>query len=175
MCNLLPFGSVWISVIAFGLVYCNAVTLDWFDMCTFWTLCTMFVNWICPGKSLKTSFVSPGKPWNLVFASPGKSWKTVFYCLYEPCLDRRRFLSTTVQYLQTKLPLTNGTLRDLQCLQPTARSMPESESCIQLRLAKKLPQVILQDEVSVVTDEWKVYSVDDIPRSWYCVISDVAL
>jgi len=31
-------------------------------------------------------------------------------------LDIRKFLSTTVQYLQTKLPLTNGTLRDLQCL-----------------------------------------------------------
>jgi len=97
-------------------------------------------------------------------------------------LDIRKFLSTTVQYLQTKLPLTNGTLRDLQCLQPTARSTPVSESCIR-RLAKKLPQVILEDEVSVVTDEWKVYSVDDIPRSWYCVedstedvvISDVAL
>ena len=43
-----------------------------------------------------------------------------------------------------------------------------SESCIR-RLAKKLPQVISQDEVSVVTDEWKVYSVDNIPRSWYCV------
>jgi len=83
-------------------------------------------------------------------------------------LDMRKFLSTTVQYLQTKLPLTNGTLRDLQCLQPTARSKPESEVFIR-RLARKLPQVISQEEVSAVTDEWKVYSVDDIPRSWYCV------
>ena len=38
--------------------------------------------------------------------------------------------------------------------QPTARSTPESESCIR-RLAKKLPQVISQDEVSVVTDNGK--------------------
>ena len=83
-------------------------------------------------------------------------------------LDIRKFLSTTVQYLQTKLPLTNRTLRDLQCLQPAARSKPESESCIR-SLAKKLPQVILQHEVSAVTDEWKVYSVDDIPRTWHCV------
>jgi len=35
----------------------------------------MFVNWICPGKSLKTRSVSPSKPWNLVFESPGKSWR----------------------------------------------------------------------------------------------------
>ena len=85
MCNLLPFGSVWISVIAFGLVYCNAVTLITDLICAlFGPYASMFVNRIYPGKSLKTSFVSPGKPWNLVFASPGKSWKTVLYCLYEP-------------------------------------------------------------------------------------------
>ena len=83
-------------------------------------------------------------------------------------LDIRKFLSTAVQYLQTKLPLTNDTLRNLQCLQPTARSKPESETFIR-RLATKLRQVISQEEVSVVTDEWKLYSVDDIPRSWYCV------
>jgi len=153
-------------------------------MCTFWTLCSHVCELNLFWKVVENAFVSLGKPWNLVFASPGKFWKTVFYSLYEPCLDIRKFLLTTVQYLQTKLPLTNGTLRHLQCLQPTAciTSMPESESCIQ-RLAKKLPQVILQDEVSVVTDEWKVYSVDNIPKSWYCVedstenvvISDVAL
>ena len=83
-------------------------------------------------------------------------------------LDIRQLLSTAVQYLQTKLPLKNATLRDLQCLQPTARSKPESEVFIR-RLARKLPQVISPEEVSAVTDEWKVYSVDDIPRSWYCV------
>jgi len=37
----------------------------------------------------------------------------------------RKFLLTTVQYLQTKLPLTNSTLCHLQRLQPTARSKPE--------------------------------------------------
>jgi len=84
VCNLLPFGSVLISVIAFGLVYCNAVTLIT-DLiyALIGPYAAMFVSRIYPGKSLKTSFVSPGKPWNLVFASPGKSWKTVFYCLYE--------------------------------------------------------------------------------------------
>jgi len=41
----------------------------------------MFVNGMCPGKSLKTSLLSAGKPWNLVFAIPGKSWKMGFECL----------------------------------------------------------------------------------------------
>jgi len=35
----------------------------------------MFVNGMCPAKSLKTSLLSPGKPRNLVFAIPGKSWR----------------------------------------------------------------------------------------------------
>jgi len=83
-------------------------------------------------------------------------------------LDMRKFLLTTVQYLQTKLPLTNSTLHDLQCIQPTARNKPESEFTIR-RIARKLPHVILPEEVSAVTDKWKAYSVDDIPRSWYCV------
>ena len=52
-------------------------------------------------------------------------------------LDIRKFLSTAFQYLLTKLPLTNGILRNLQFLQPTVRSTPESEICIR-RLAKKL-------------------------------------
>jgi len=85
VCNLLPFGSVWISIIAFGLVYCNAVTLITDLICAlFGPYAAMFANRIYPGKSLKTSFLSPGKPWNLVFASPGKSWKTVFYVCTNP-------------------------------------------------------------------------------------------
>ena len=83
--QFVTFGAVRISVIAFGHVYCNAVTLITDLICAlFGPYAAMFVNRIYPGRSLKGSFVSPGKPWNLVFASPGKSWKTVFYCLYEP-------------------------------------------------------------------------------------------
>jgi len=78
MCNLFPFRPVLISVIAFGLVYCNAVTLITDLICAlFGPYAATIVNWIYPGKSLKTSFVSPGKPWNLVFASPGKQYFTV--------------------------------------------------------------------------------------------------
>jgi len=51
------------TVIAFGLVYCNAVTLITDLISTFFgPYAAMFVNRIYPGKSLKTIFVSPGKP-----------------------------------------------------------------------------------------------------------------
>ena len=61
--------------IAFGLVYCNAVTprTVWYVyFTTFWPHATMFVNGVYLGKSLKTHFLSPGKPSNLV-----KYWKVL--------------------------------------------------------------------------------------------------
>jgi len=47
--------------------------------------------------------------------------------------------------------------------QPTARSTPECESCIR-KLAKKLPRVISQDEVSVVTDNGKYTVLTTFPE-----------
>ena len=50
-----------VCFIAFGLVYCNAVTLITDLICAlFGRYAAVFVNQIYPGKSLKTSFVSPG-------------------------------------------------------------------------------------------------------------------
>jgi len=69
------------TVIALGLVYCNAITPITDFMCAlFGPYAAMFVNRIYPGKSLNTSFVSPGKPWNLslqVLEIPGKQYFTV--------------------------------------------------------------------------------------------------
>ena len=62
---------VWISVIAFGLVYCNAVTLITDFICAlFGPYAAMIVDWIYPGKSLKTSFASPGKQYFTVCTNP---------------------------------------------------------------------------------------------------------
>ena len=63
------------------------------------------------------------------------------------------------------MPLASTLLQDLHCLTPQARSQPESEHCIR-RLAQKLTQVVNDNEVMTVIDEWKLYSVDDIPVQW---------
>lgn len=81
-------------------------------------------------------------------------------------LDIRHFFTTCVMYLQQNLPLTNSVLEDVQCLDAIARTKPESEAMIR-RLARKLPQVVCDDDVSAITDEWKLYAVDDIPGEWY--------
>jgi hypothetical protein len=81
-------------------------------------------------------------------------------------LDILQFFVTCVQNLWQNLPLTNAVLQDVQCLDATAQTKPESEAMIR-RLARKLPQVISDEEISAITDEWKLYSVDDIPTKWF--------
>ena len=76
-------------------------------------------------------------------------------------MDMRNFYICGAEYLLKNLPLSNTVLKDLSCLQPSARSEAESEGAIR-RLARKLPQVILDDEVSIVSDEWKLYALDDL-------------
>ena len=70
--------------IAIGHIYCNVVIPITRYVHIFDIMQPMFVNGMCPGKSLKTSLFSPGKPLNLDFAIPGKSGKMGFECLYEP-------------------------------------------------------------------------------------------
>ena len=77
MCNLSPLVSIRNSE-SFGLVYCNAATPIIDLICAlFRPHATMFVNGICPEKSLKTSFVSPRKPYLQVLESPEIQYFTV--------------------------------------------------------------------------------------------------
>lgn len=72
-------------------------------------------------------------------------------------LGIRTFYSTSVTYLQSHLPLQNILLKALGCLNPLKREKASSVKAI-ARLAKKLqPQL----DVSIVQDEWRVYSVDE--------------
>jgi hypothetical protein len=80
-------------------------------------------------------------------------------------MDMQHFYKTCAESLRSSLPLASTLLQDLHCLTPQARSQPESENCIR-RLAQKLPQVVDDNEVTTVLDEWKLYSVDDIPVEW---------
>ena len=72
-------------------------------------------------------------------------------------LGIRVFYSTSVAYLQSHLPLQNALLKVLGCLNPLQRTKASSTKAI-ARLARKLQPRL---DVSLVQDEWRVYSVDE--------------
>ena len=80
-------------------------------------------------------------------------------------MDMQHFYITCANSLRSSLPLSNTFLDDLNCLSPSARSLPDSENCVR-RIARKLPQVVNDDELTSVLDEWKLYAIDDIPVEW---------
>ena len=79
-------------------------------------------------------------------------------------MNMRKFYRTVTQFLQKRLPLNNEILRDITCLHP---SMQKSESVSKRikNIALKVPQIILESQVAQVTDEWKLYSLQEIPDS----------
>lgn len=82
-----------------------------------------------------------------------------------PLSSMRKFYVTVVAYLLKKLPFQNTLLKDLSCLHP---SMQKEATCVGAvrRISKKLPHVITEEEISLITDEWKIYQEADIPLSW---------
>ena len=72
----------------------------------------------------------------------------------------RAFFSTTISYLQQKLPLRNDLLTQLGCLNPTKRDRKSTVTSIQSNTSALQPEV----NVSEVLDEWKLFQVDnDVP------------
>ena len=76
------------------------------------------------------------------------------------------FYIAVAQYLQKKLPLNNELIYDLTCLQPLSQK-DDRRVCAIGRIARLIPQVISQDKVSLVQDEFRAYSQEDIPDTWY--------
>ena len=68
------------------------------------------------------------------------------------------YISTTKQ-LQRRLPLEDALLLNAVCLHSGARTKTNSLNNIE-RLAKMVPHVISETEVSEVKDEWRLYTVE---------------
>jgi hypothetical protein len=66
----------------------------------------------------------------------------------------------SVEDLQKNLPFNNALLSNLKCLQPDFRGTVESETAFR-NLAQAVPHVS-GAEFSLVTDEWKLYALNDI-------------
>ena len=77
-------------------------------------------------------------------------------------LEMRNFFICCAECLQKNLPLDNDLLGAVQCLSPSEKTKTGSEVRIK-RLAKKMPQIIADGELSSLTDEWKLYALDCTP------------
>ena len=71
-----------------------------------------------------------------------------------------KFYEKSVAYLQKKLPLDNAVLAKAACLHPDNRKKEFTIRQIEY-LAKVFPQVIDEEKVSQVKDEWRLYQAED--------------
>ena len=69
------------------------------------------------------------------------------------------FYIASTKQLQRRLPLENSLISNGGCLHPGARTQKNSLVMIE-RLAKMMPHVVAETEVSEVKDEWRLYMVE---------------
>ncbi len=74
------------------------------------------------------------------------------------------FYITTALHLMKNLPLNNQLLEALSCLHPRLRLTAKGVEHIKL-IAESVPCIEQKD--LAVTDEWKLYSLEEIPGSWH--------
>ena len=78
----------------------------------------------------------------------------------------RTFFQSTTIYLLNHLPIGDTFVRDLTILHPDMREIDAGDRCIR-RIAQSLPQVVKDNHVPLVVDEWKLYRRQEIPEDWF--------
>ena len=79
-------------------------------------------------------------------------------------LGIRSFFTTVISYLQKSLKLNNTLVEAMQCLHPGEKEKATSIQKIRV-VGKELP-CIKPEELTVLTDEWRVYAEAEIPDEW---------
>ncbi|CAF4273778.1 unnamed protein product [Rotaria sp. Silwood2] len=80
--------------------------------------------------------------------------------------DVRKIYITIANYLKKNLPLNNMLLRDLQVLDHLSRTDQSSGDRI-VRIARSIPNLLDDREIDKLENEWTLYSVELVDRSWY--------
>ena len=79
-------------------------------------------------------------------------------------LGIRSFFTTVISYLQKSLELNNTLVEAMQCLHPGEKEKATSIQKI-MAVGKELP-CIKPEELTVLTDEWRMYAEAEIPDEW---------
>lgn len=64
----------------------------------------------------------------------------------------------------SRMPVNNAMFKDLQCLHPLEQKSERRTSKMS-RIAESVSQVVDKNQISHVTDEWKMYQLGNIPES----------
>jgi hypothetical protein len=80
--------------------------------------------------------------------------------------DVRKIYETIANYLKKNLPLNNMLLRDLQVLGPLSAVDRSSGDQI-VRVARAIPNLLVDREIDKLENEWILYSIEAIDRSWF--------
>ena len=79
-------------------------------------------------------------------------------------LGIRTFFTETLTYMQKSLALRNPLIEALTCLHPAEKAKVISVEKIR-KVGDSLPCIKLE-ELTVLTDEWRIYAETDIPEEW---------
>ena len=89
-----------------------------------------------------------------------KNWGMQKQCY----LGIRTFFTETLTYMQKSLALRNPLIEDLTCLHPAEKAKITSVEKIR-KVGDSLP-CIKPEELTVLTDEWRIYAETDVPEEW---------
>ncbi|CAF1374499.1 unnamed protein product [Didymodactylos carnosus] len=80
--------------------------------------------------------------------------------------DVRIMYHTIADYLKTHLPLENKFLRDVQVLDPSLRTEPNSADQM-VRVGRGIPRLLSGTEIDRIRGEWMMYAAETIDEQWY--------
>ncbi|CAF0764829.1 unnamed protein product [Adineta ricciae] len=80
--------------------------------------------------------------------------------------DIRKIYKSIGAYLKKNLPLNNMLLRDLQVLNCSSRTDLSSGDQI-VRVARAIPNLLNDSDIDALENEWLLYSIEVIDRSWF--------
>jgi hypothetical protein len=109
---------------------------------------------------LISTFLFSGEETRRLLSELSAADRTIFFN------DVKIIYHAIAEYLKTRLPLKNKFLRDVQILDPSLRTEPNSVDQM-IRVARAIPGLLNDMEIDRIRGEWMMYANETIDESWY--------
>ena len=105
-------------------------------------------------------FYSLGEETRRLLSDISAADRTVFFS------DVKTIYHAIAEYLKTRLPLKNKFLRDMEVLDPSMKTDPNSTDKM-IRVARAIPGLLTGMEIDLIRGEWMMYANETIDESFY--------